>query len=568
VWTVGGDMQRRGQSEQSGKTQSTTRPKARKAPLKHGSTANLQDKLDQLTRELDEARQRETATAGVLKVISRSTFDLQTVLDTLTESAARLCDADMAAIAREKNSAFYYATSYGFPADYLEFVKAIAHPVDRRSTIGRTMIEGKPVQISDVLSDPEYGYLESQKRGGFRTMLGVPLLREGTAIGVLLLARADVKPFTQKQIELLHTFADQAVIAIENARLFDEVQARTRDLSEALEQQTATSEVLRVISRSPTDIQPVLDVILQTSGRLCEAEYACFFKLQDGKYHLAGSNKADADYIKYLSEHPLALDRGTLVGRAALERSTVHIPDCLADREYTAHEYARIGKHRSLLGVPLLRDGVAVGVIALLRNLVKPYTAKQVELVTSFADQAMIAIENVRLFDEVQARTRELSESLEQQTATSKVLGVISSSPTDVQPVFETIANNAVHLCGAGYCIVYSFDGEMIDVVAHYNLDRIALDALRKIWPMAPTPRALVGRIILERDVLHVADVAAESNYTFANTSQAVLGIRTFLGVPMLRGGQPIGAIGLYRREVKPFSVRQIDLVKAFADQR
>jgi two-component system, NtrC family, sensor kinase len=349
-----------------------------------------------------------------------------------------------------------------------------------------------------------------------------------------------------------------------SAEQFDDLK---RERDETLEQLAATSEVLRVISRSPTDIQPVLDVILQTAGRLCEAEYACFFKLQDGKYHLAGSNKANADYIKYLSEHPLALDRGTLVGRTALERSTVHIPDCLADREYTAHEYARIGKHRSLLGVPLLRDGVVVGVIALLRNLVKPYTDKQVELVTSFADQAMIAIENVRLFDEVQTRTRDLSELLEQQTATSKVLGVISSSPTDVQPVFDTIANNAVNLCGAGYCIVYSFDGEMIDVVAHYNLDRIALDALRQIWPMAPNPRALVGRSILEREILHVADVAAEPNYTFANTSQAVLGIRTFLGVPMLRGGQPIGAIGLYRREVKPFSVRQIELVKAFADQ-
>ena len=282
----------------------------------------------QLLGELRQSLQQQTATADVLKVISRSTFHLQTVLDTLTESAARLCDADMAAIAREKAAAFYYATSYGFPADYLEFVKNIAHPVDRRSTIGRTMIECKPVQISDVLSDPEYGYLESQKRGGFRTMLGVPLLREGVPIGVLLLARSSVRPFSPKQIELVSTFADQAVIAIENTRLFEAEQQRGRELSESLERQTATAEILGAISGSPTDTQPVFDAIVQSGLKLFPGA-ATTIVLPDGDQMqaVAIADKNSKREKAWRRRFPSVLDRTQMHGTAILDCKVIDFPD-------------------------------------------------------------------------------------------------------------------------------------------------------------------------------------------------------------------------------------------------
>jgi signal transduction histidine kinase len=244
---------------------------------------------------------------------------------------------------------------------------------------------------------------------------------------------------------------------------------------------------------------------------------------------------------------------------AALERRTVHVADITTEPGFSP-KVLQFERARTVLAVPLLREKELVGVIAIWRREVRPFSEQQIALVQSFAAQAVIAIENTRLLNE-------LREPLEQQTATSEVLRVISSSPTDVQPVFETIANNSVNLCGATYCIAYSFDGEMISMVAHHNLDKVALDALNEIWPMRPDPRSVVGRTILGRNVLHIEDVAAEPNYIFANARRTALGIRTYLGVPMIREGQPIGAIALYRRDVKPFSERQIELVKAFADQ-
>jgi GAF domain-containing protein len=511
-----------------------------------------------LFNELRESLQRQTATADVLKVISRSTFDLQTVLDTLVESAAHLCDADCGAIHRPMGDAYPYVAKYGYTPEFDEYMRA--HPIipDEGSVIGRAVAEGGVIQIPDVLADLEYSRTERQRIGGFRTVLGIPLVRDKTPIGVIVLSRNTVRPFTDKQIELAATFADQAVIAIENVRLFEAEQQRTRELSEALEQQTATSEVLKVISSSPTDIQPVLDAILQTAGRLCESEYACFFKLQDGTYHLASSNNAKADYIKYLSEHPISVDRGTVVGRAAVERRTVHIPDCLTDPEYTAHENARIGKHRSLLGVPLLRDGVPVGVIGLLRTSVKPYTDKQIELVENFAAQAVIAIENTRLLNE-------LRESLQQQTATADVLKVISRSTFDLQTVLNTLIESVIQLCDAESAHIFRRTDDTYRIAACGGYSPEYEEYARSIV-LAPGRDSLAGRIALEGRMVHIPDVLADPEYS-RERAQKLGGWRTMLGVPLSREGVLIGAMTVTRSQVRPFTDKQIELLTSFADQ-
>jgi len=360
-----------------------------------------------LLNELRKSLQQQTATADVLKVISRSTFDLRTVLDTLVVSAVRLCEAKQAFIFRREGSTYHLAASHGFSHEYQQFIKDHPIPPGRNTLVGRAALESRTVHIPDCLADPEYKWFKSQKLGGYRTMLGVPLLRENTPIGVIALNRGTVvKPFTDKQIELVETFADQAVIAIENVRLLDE-------LRESLQQQTATADVLKVISRSTFDLQTVLDTLVQSAAQLCEADTAAIARQKGTNYHLVATHGFPSGFKEYMEALPVERGRGSVTGRVLLEGKPVHILDVLADPEYTMVEAQKKGRYRTILAVPLLREGVPIGVLHLNRTVVQPFTNRQIGLATTFADQAGIAIENVRLFDEIQDKNRQLAEASE-----------------------------------------------------------------------------------------------------------------------------------------------------------
>ena len=357
-----------------------------------------------LLNELRESLERQTATADVLKVISRSTFDLQMVLNTLTESAAKVCAADKGVIFQQDGELYRFGANYGFSREAEEY--ALEHPIrpDRGSITGRVALDGRAIHLPDVLADPEYRATGYQKAFGYRTNLGVPLLREGTTIGVFSLTRDEVKPFTEKQIELATTFADQAVIAIENARLLNE-------LRQSLQQQTATADVLKVISRSAFDLRTVLQTLVESAARLCEADKATISRQKDGAFYSAEAYGFSREFMDYIKNVPIEPERGSASGRALLEGRVIHIPDVRADPEYTWVETQRRGDYRTILCVPMLREGVAIGVLILTRSEARPFTDKQIELVTTFADQAAIAIENMRLFDEIQDKSRQLEEA-------------------------------------------------------------------------------------------------------------------------------------------------------------
>jgi len=499
-----------------------------------------------LFNELKESLKQQTATSDILGVIASSPTDIQPVLDTVAKNAARLCEAADAQINRLEGDGLRRVASYGsMPTPYN--IGEVA-PINRDHVGGRAIIDRQTIHIHDITAefDTEFPQgKELQERSGVRTILATPLLREGDPIGLIVIRRSEVRPFTDKQITLLKTFADQAVIAIENVCLFKEIQERNAALREALEHQTATSEVLGIISRSPTDVQPVLDAIVESAARVCGVDDV-HLRLHEGEFMLSRA---------HFGPIPVPLDRVS-INRPQFhwmrEHGALHVPDILAQNDFPM--LGSGGVWRTYLGVPLCQKNELRGALFARRIEARPFTPVQIKLLETFADQAVIAIENVRLFNE-------LRESLEQQTATSEILGVIASSPTNIQPVLDAIAQSAARVCGSDDATIRLLEGEAMIMAAHFGTIPMTGPGRRTLGF-----RSVGNEALLQRKTIHIPNLQAEAE-KFPDSTHLGRDIRTFLVTPLLREGTAIGVIAIRRKEVKPFTDKQVALLETFASQ-
>jgi GAF domain-containing protein/anti-sigma regulatory factor (Ser/Thr protein kinase) len=518
-----------------------------------------------LITELRESLEYQTATSDVLKVISRSVIDLDAVLDTVLTSAVALCRAEYAVIFRSHDGEYRWAASHGLLPEYDRIERAARIRPGRGTLIGRVALEGCPILIADAWNDPLYGAKDDARIGNVRSMLGVPLLREGTVIGAIGLARGAIEPYSEREIQLATTFADQAVIAIENARLFNDLRQRTRDLQESLEYQTASGDVLKVISQSGGELEPVLDTLVKTAARLCDAEMAFIHRREGEVYRPAAVLGFPKEFTTYLDAHPLVPGRGSITGRVALEGRAIHVADVAADQEYELSQSVRMAKQRTTLGVPLLLEDVAIGVIVLARQRVLPFTEKQIGLVTTFADQAVIAIENARLFNELRARTAELGSSVEELKMLSEV-GRAVSSTLDLRTVLSTILNASLGVtwANAGAIFRYIRAERAFRLVEAIGWDEPLLRSVRDL--RVAEAETAMGEAAARRMPIQIADLAKRPSAPLRDASLAA-GFRSALIVPLVGPEHVLGAIILMRQEVGEFPLETVRLMQTLASQ-
>jgi two-component system, NtrC family, sensor kinase len=549
-------------------------PKRRDVPKAAGRRASspVREKTEiaRLRRELAEAREQQSASAEVLGTISRSTGKLEPVFEAMLRDAVRLCRAKFGFMLVPEGDKFRLAAEHGIPTRLLELLRR--EPLlefGPETMTGRAIATRRTISVDDMRK--QAGYRRGHPRfvaltdlGGARSAVFTPMLKGAKPIGVLIIFRQDVGRFAARQIELVQNFAAQAVIAIENTRLLNE-------LRESLEQQTATADVLKVISSSPGELEPVFGAMLENATRICEAKFGMLWLSDgDGFRSVAVHGVPPALAAARPSKFIVHFSPDTPFGRLVATKRLVHVPDIRAEPTYLSGfrplvELSDLGGARTLLVVPMLKEDVLVGTFAIYRQEIRPFADKQIEIMQSFAAQAVIAIENTRLLGELRQRTDDLSQSLAQQTATAEVLGVISRSKFELQPILQSVVDTAARLCRAESAVIFRLDDEVYRFAAGYSLDPAYVEIERQFL-IAPGPETVVGRAAISRRVAIIDDAWNDPLYK-AKEEAKVGGVRSMIGVPLMREGEPIGVIALARKRVEPFLTREIELVTTFADQ-
>jgi GAF domain-containing protein len=523
-----------------------------------------------LLNELRESLQQQTATSEVLRVISSFPGELKPVFQTMLENAVRVSGAKFGVLYLSESNGFRTVAMHDVPPAFAEFRErepvVVSAPGGGLERLAKTK---QVVHIADYAAQPQQARGGLGHLGGARTVVAVPMVKDNELVGAIVIYRQQVLPFTDKQIALLQNFAAQAVIAIENTRLLNE-------LRESLQQQTATSEVLGVISSSPGALEPVFHAVLANATGICEAKFGALLLCEGDAFRVVALHNAPPAFAEFTRRGPVRPGPNIPLGRMALTKQVTHVADITKERGYIERDPvavagAELGGYRTILVVPMLTGNDLIGAIAIFRQEVQPFTDKQIELVQNFAAQAVIAIENARLLNELRQRTGDLSEALEQQTATSEVLKVISSSPGDLEPVFSAMLGNATRICEAKFGVLFLYEGDAFRVMALHGAPPAYAEERRRDPRIGIPHGTALARIVETRQTVQIADIQSEPVYSNDPQRRAGImgsaGARTLIMVPMLKDDDLLGAIAIFRQEVRPFTDKQIGLVTNFAAQ-